>query len=337
MSDITDKNLILEWLQLLEHNRNRAVGTVNKYHVYLLKLSEWLGERGKTLRQAEKSDLDEYVGIEAHRRGMAPRSRRPLVAAIRRFYLWAEEQWYVAENPAAKLDYPNAGDRLPKGMTLTNAQKMIMQPGLDDFLGVRDTAILMVLAGCGLRVGGLVALNQEDLIFTVDGGDEELYIRVIEKGDKERLVPAPDETRMILRAYLGHSDLNLRDRTIDDGRQVLFVSTKNHKVPAHEYYGEALRLSEWAIHDMMVKRGERAGIPRDQCHPHALRHLYGTELTESDVQQRKIQVLMGHRDIKSTASYQHVAMRSLAKAVKHANPLSKIHTPVTELVKQLSR
>lgn len=337
MDEITDKSIILEWLQLLEHNRNRTAGTVNKYCSYLTGLSDWLKSRGKDLRQAEKEDLEEYTGIEAHRRNIAPRSRRPMISGIKNFYAWALTQWYVKEDPAASLQQPSAGERLPKGMTLKNAETLIMQPGLAEFIDVRDTAILSVLMGCGLRVGGLVALNQEDLIFTEFEGDEWLVLRVVEKGDKERYVPVPQETRLLIRAYLGHADLEQLNRTTKNGRQVLFVSTRNRTVPAHEYYGEALRLSEWSVHDMIVKRGKRAGLPRDQCHPHALRHLYGTELTESDVQQHKIQVLMGHSSPKSTARYQHVATRSLIAAVKDANPLSKINTPVTALAKHLSK
>ncbi|MCP3869700.1 MAG: tyrosine-type recombinase/integrase [Gammaproteobacteria bacterium] len=336
MSEITDKSMILEWLELMEHNQNRAIGTVNKYHAYLTRLSEFLKTRGKDLRKAEKEDLEQFTGIVAHQRGMLPRSRRPLVAAVRKFYFWAKEQWYVDANPAADLSYPTTGERLPNGMTLKNAGKLLLQPGLDDFKSVRDTAILSLFMGCGLRVGGLASLNQEDLIFTEIEDKEWMLVRVIEKGDRERLMPAPHEARLLLRAYLGHPDLKRLDRTLEDGRQVLFVSMHNNNVPPHEYHGKNTRLNERNIHRMIVKHGEAAGIPRDQCHPHALRHLYGTELTESDVQQRKIQVLLGHACMKSTARYQHVAMRSLATAVEEANPLSKLHTPVTDLAKQLT-
>lgn len=337
MTEITNKDLILEWLQLIEHNKNRALGTVNKYHAYLNNLAEWLKAREKTLRQADKADLEEYTGIEAHKQGMAPRSRRPMIAAIRGFYAWAKGQWYVKDDPAATLSYPTTGIRLPKGMTLGNAEKLLMQPGLDDFRSVRDSAILGVFMGCGLRVGGLTSINQEDLVFHEIDGQEWLIIRVTEKGDKERFVPAPHETRLLIRAYLGHPELKHKDRTLEDGRRVLFVSTRNHSVPPHEYFGENTRLTEGTIHRMIVKRGTAAGIPRDQCHPHALRHLYGTELTESDVQQNKIQVLLGHSCAKSTAIYQHVAMRTLIKAMEQANPLAKIHTPVSDLADHLSR
>jgi site-specific recombinase XerD len=337
MTDLTNENLILEWLEMKEHNAGRAVGTVNKYGAYLTKLAGWLAEQGKTLLQADRSSLESFTGIDAHKRGIAPRSRRPWIAAIRGFYHWAESQWYIQENPAKDLDYPSTGTRLPRAMSLANLERLIMQPGLEEFIDVRDTAIISVLSGCGLRVGGLVNMTQEDLLFADLDGKERMIIRVTEKGDKQRLVPVPDDTEYLIRAYLGHPDLKALDRTLEDGRQVLWVSMHNNSVPAHQFYGENTRLSENSVYRMIQRRGERAGIPPDQCHPHALRHTYGTELTEGDVQQRKIQVLLGHADIKSTAVYQGVAVRSLIKAVDDANPLSKITTPVTELKKRLKK
>ncbi|MBA1333255.1 recombinase XerD, partial [Candidatus Endoriftia persephone str. Guaymas] len=168
-------------------------------------------------------------------------------------------------------------------------------------------------------------------------GMERLIIRVMEKGDHQRFVPAPHETRLLIRAYLGHEELARIDRMLPDGDQVLFVSTKDMKTPPHEYYGEARRISTRSVGEMVVKYGDQAGIPRDQCHPHALRHLYGTELTEDDVQLLKIQALMGHKDPKTTKDYVHVALRTLAKAVDQANPLSKMELPVTKLARHLSK
>ncbi len=97
--------------------------------------------------QAIADDLTEYTGIEAHKRNIAPRSRRPMIAAIKGFYHWAESQWYVKGDPAKHIDYPSGGDRLPKGMPLKNGERLLMQPGLDEFIDIRDTAIIAVFMG----------------------------------------------------------------------------------------------------------------------------------------------------------------------------------------------
>ena len=336
MSD--ERELILEWLRWKEHNEGRLPGTVNKYLRYLEELAQWLAkEKQARLLDAGPNDLEEFAGIEAHRRGITPISRRPLVSAIKGFYAWAAKRGLVFEDPAEKLPYPRAGVRLPKGMELKNAERLMMAPDIDTFLGVRDATILAVFIGCGLRLSGLVRLNQSDLIWVDDEGLDRLVIRVKEKGDKERYMPAPNETSLMLRGYLNHPDLKAIDRRLPDGDRVLFVSVNDRRTPAHEYYGEARRISRRSVADMVEKYGERCGIPRDQCSPHKLRHLFGTELIESDVNLFKAQALMGHSDPKTTKGYVHVAMRSLAQAIDKANPLSKMKLPITELARHLSR
>ena len=88
---------------------------------------------------------------------------------------------------------------------------------------------------------------------------------------------------------------------------------------------------------MMRKHGEDAGIDTAQLHPHALRHLYGTELIESDVSQSITQDLLGHADPKSTKIYVHLATRKLFHEVDRANPLSKIKSPVSDLLGRLDK
>lgn len=337
---MTDQELILKWLEWLEYSRGRMPSTVNKYLRYIEQLSASITRKDRPgLLAATRNDLEQFTGIDAHRSGMRPRSRRPLISGVRGFYQWAFKRELISENPALSLAYPRTGRTLPKGMDLSNAEKLLMAPGLDTFLGVRDTAILAVFMGCGLRLSGVARLNQSDLIWAKDPktDNERLVLRVREKGGHQRFLPAPDETRLLIHAYLGHPELQSIDRHLPDGDQVLFVSTNCQTVPAHEYYGEARRLAHRSIDDMMKKHGAKAGIPKNQCHPHALRHLYGTELAEEDTQLLKMQVLMGHSDPKTTKEYAHVAMRSLATVVDKANPLSKMTTPVTELSRVLSR
>jgi integrase/recombinase XerD len=329
-----NRKIIIQWLEWKEHNEGRQPGTINKYLGYLDGLSGWLlADRQVELLQASEDDLKEFCGKVAHKNGMAPRSRRPLIAAIKGFFAWALKNGLVLSNPAEDVPYPRSGRRPPKGMDLAAAESILLQLDLDTFLGVRDMAILLTFMGCGMRLSGLCRLNQSDLIWSQDGKKKRLYIRVIEKGDHLRYVPAPDDVYTALRAYLGHAELQEIDRMLPDGDQVLFVSTMDRRLQPHEYYGEARRLSPRSIEDMIERLGAMAGIPRDQCHPHALRHLYGTEMTESDVNVLKLQALMGHSDANTTKSYAHVALRSLAKAVDEGNPLSKIKTPVSELAK----
>ena len=321
----------------LKHNKGRSDATADKYRQALQRLHAYLEEHGRTFATATLDDLEAFTGLHAHQQlRLKPRARRPLVAAVRGFYTWAYPRGYVAENTASYLAYPRAGKPLPRAMSLSNAEALFMQCDLDTFIGVRDAAIISVLIGCGPRISGVCSLNEESLVWYRDDEDQErLSIRFVEKGSKERLVPAPRETALMLHAYLGHHELEEIDRALDSGERVLFVSTHNTMVPPHEYHGSARRLSARAVFDRLRRYGELAGIPKDELHPHALRHLYGTELAEHDVDLLLRQELMGHEDPKSTKIYTALAQRKKASAVEHASPMKHIRSPVSDLARHL--
>ncbi len=330
-------DVIDRWVLWLAHNRGRSEVTVTRYRQHLDGLRGWLAEKGVDLVAASLQDVEAFCGIEAHKRGLSPRSRRPLVAAVRMFFSWAHREGLSRQNPAAALSYPKSGMPLPTALSLKNAERLMMAPDLGTFLGVRDAAMLALLVGTGIRVSGLVSLNESSLQWVEYQGQEWLVLKVCEKGKKERLVPAPHEARLLVRAYLGHPDLAEIDRTLPDGDRVLFVSVRNRLVPAHEYFGESRRLRARHVNQIIEDYGRDAGIPREQLHPHAARHLYGTELAEAGADVLRIQALMGHGSPHTSAIYTRMAMRTLADQVATANPLGKMRTPVSNLVRAMSR
>lgn len=319
----------------LLHNRGRASITVQKYCGYLLRLQKNLDK--KSILQSTRAEIEYFAGLQSHKDGLSPRSRRQLVAAMRGFFFWAARSGLRPDNPADDLPYPRAGQKLPTALSLRYAERILMAPDLDTFIGVRDAAILALLMGCGPRVSGLCALNEGDLDFTQIAGRDWLIIRLREKGKKERLVPVPHEARLLMLAYLGHPDLQDIDRLLPSGDRVLFVSTRNQSVPAHDYFGERRRLHPRSVNDLIVRYAERVGVPRAMAHPHAFRHLYGTELAEHDAQSYQLQALLGHVNASTTEVYIHLALRTLAKLVDRANPLRSIHTPASALARELNK
>lgn len=332
------EQLIERFLEHKETNEGGSLGTTRKYRQHLTALFTYLRDHQHCDPLQPSADaLLAYTGPYLHKQGLIARSRKPVISAIKGFYAWLQRRGVATENYAAHLESPKAGKPLPRAMGLDAAEKLMFAPDLDTFMGIRDAAMLGVLIGCGIRVEGLVALNSSRLHWDKFEGAETLSVMVLEKGHKERLVPAPAPTRLLLRAYLGHQDLDGIDRTLPDGDKVLFVSTRNRTVPAHEYHGENRRLTDWSVRDMIKRYCDKVGIVVDVAHPHALRHLYGTELAESEVSEPMRQMLMGHADPASTAIYTHLATRKQRAAIEKANPLAKIRTPVSELVKRLSR
>lgn len=332
---MNNTELIQKFIDWKHYNEGAKPRTIEAYTAALDRLVLFLD--GRELRTATVDDVELFGGIWLHKQGVNAISRRPYIAAVREFYKWMVKIGQVPASPAAALSYPKAGRKLPMMMTLANAEKLMWAPDFSTFSGVRDAAILSLLLGCGLRREGIASLNESNLIQTEFRGDRRYILKVLEKGEKERTMPVPREADMVLRLYLEHEDLQAIDRTLENGDKVLFVSTNNMMVPPHEYIGERRRMAPKAIWEIVKKHGAAAGIPDDQLHPHALRHLYGTELLESDVDQAIRQELMGHADPRSTEIYTHLAMRKKMTEADRANPFTKIRTPVGDLISKLRR
>lgn len=324
------------WLEYRRMNLARSKRTDQVYRLVLQRLATFCTEKQIPWRDISHDELLVFVGAHLFKLGLKdPASRRPYVACLHLFYAWALQRGHVRKDPAVGIPYPAKPRKIPRAMVLPTAERLMWAPDFATFEGVRDSAILGLLMGCGLRVTGLVRLNDSNLIHDVIDDKPRILLHVREKGDKERLVPIPEQADLLLRVYLEHPTLKEIDRLLDNGDQVLFVSTRNRTVEPHEYRGEKRRMSRGAVLDMIKKYGEEQGLPAAQLHPHALRHLFGTELAEDDVDLITRQKLMGHADPKSTAIYDHLAMRSITRKADKANPLAKINTPASALLKQL--
>lgn len=326
------------WLAFLENNQGRSPATIIKYEGYLRKFRVFLEERDRDHLSADLDDLDEFSGIYLIRQRMTSAGRKPVIAALRGFFAWLKRSGARSDNPAEGIVSPKLGSKVPVFMQLKDAEKLLKQPDLETFKGIRDAAMIATLIGCGFRVSGMLGLNESSLIFTTDeNGREVLIIKVVEKGKKMRMVPAPEEVRLFIRAYLGHPFLSKVVRDLDDGDKVLFISICNTKVKAHQYYGERRRMRPHSFDWILKDYGEKVGIPRNTLHAHALRHLYGTELAEADTNILHMQALMGHAKTDTVAIYNHTAMRKLRKESSRGNPLGKISTPVSALIEKLGK
>jgi len=327
--------LITKFIDWKHYNEGASKRTVEAYTAALLRFVVFLD--GRDLLLATVDDVQLFGGIWLHKQGVTAVSRRPYIAAVREFYKWLTATKAIASNPTEGLSYPKTGRKLPSMMTLDSAEKLMWSPDFCTFDGVRDAAVLSLLLGCGLRREGVSSLNESNLVQMDFKGDRRYVLKVVEKGEKERTMPVPREVDMVLRLYLEHEDLKAIDRTLANGDKVLFVSLNNMTVPAHEYIGDRRRMAPKAVGEIVKKHGNKAGIPAGQLHPHALRHLYGTELLESDVDLLIRQELMGHADPKSTAIYTHLAMRKKMAEADRANPFTKIRTPVGDLISKLRK
>lgn len=328
---MTAEALIEDWLRFLAHNRGRAPGTIVQYRHHLTRLAAFLdGDLGGATRE----HLEVFSGFHLAKAGRSAISRRPVVAAVRGFYAWAYARGYVPTNPAQFLEPPQAGRKLPVPLSLASAEKLVMAPDLATIKGLRDAAILATFIGCGVRIGGLVRMNEGDLRAMDVDGRRRTFVRVVEKGGHERLVPVPIQADLLIRTYLAAPELVEVDRTLKDGDRVLFVALRNQSIPPHEFIGERRRLGIRSVRKMMRAYGERVGVPPGELRPHAARHLFGTEMIEGGVDVAVLQRLMGHARADTTMTYIHLAVRKLAREAERGNPLAKIRTPASVVLER---
>jgi len=135
------KTLLSAWLQFKEKTEGRAPATINKYGQTLQRLGDHCAALGIDPLTITPSQLEQFAGLGLHNQKIGARSRRPMVSGLRGFYGWLHRSGAIAANPAELLPLPDAGAPLPVALSLANAEKLIMEPGLDTFAGVRDTAI----------------------------------------------------------------------------------------------------------------------------------------------------------------------------------------------------
>lgn len=328
------ESLVDDFLEFKQVSQGRSARTAERYGLALRRLLIFLN--GKPVEEATTDDLTLFSGKWLFEQGLKdPVTRKPCVAAVREFYKWLHRIGRVSADAGQGVPHPKFGRRLPRVMTLGQAEALMYQPDYSTFEGLRDATMISILLGCGLRVSGLVSLNEGNVFYDTIGGRSRMILKTVEKGDKERKQPVPEQADLLLRLYLDHPALKEIDRALPNGDKVLFVSTRNSFCPPHEWHGENRRLRRKAVYRMVMRYGQRAGLPADVTHPHALRHLFGTELAEDDVPTTTAASLMGHEDPKTTKVYQHLAMRKLTATVDKSNPLGKIKTPVSSLLAQL--
>ncbi|MGQ9724255.1 MAG: site-specific tyrosine recombinase XerD [Tepidimonas sp.] len=265
-----------------------APRTLAAYRSDLQALQTWLAGAGQSLLRAGAAELQAYMAQRLPGSRASSSNRR--LTVFRRFYRWALREGLLQADPTLALLSAKRLLRVPKTLTEAQVEALLAAPDTAQPLGVRDRAMLELMYATGLRVSELVALR----LFEVSLADQ--VLRVVGKGDKERLVPFGDVAADWLQRYLADARPSLMaGRTGDD----LFVT---------ERHGRAMtRVMFW----MLVKRYARQAGILAPLSPHTLRHAFATHLINHGADLRAVQLLLGHADISTTTIYTHVARERL--------------------------
>jgi integrase/recombinase XerD len=258
-------------------------------------LSEQVGasansQNGKLL-QAKEADLHAYFASR-HTTTKATSANRRLTV-LKRFYRWALRERMRSDDPTLKMLAAKQAMRVPKTLTETQIENLLLAPNVETPLGVRDRTMLELMYASGLRVSELVNLK----VFHVSLNEG--VLRVMGKGSKERLVPFGQVAAQWLEQYLTQSRPALLGQHQSED---LFITVRG------KHAGEAMtRVMFWQL----IKRYALVADIKVPISPHTLRHAFATHLLNHGADLRAVQMLLGHADISTTTIYTHIARERL--------------------------
>lgn len=265
--------------------------TLLAYRRDLTLLAASLSAQSKRLIDAQEVDLNAYFSAQ-HATSKATTANRRLTV-FKRYFRWALRERLITVDPTLKLQAARQALRVPKTLTEAQVEALLAAPDTTTPLGARDRTMLELMYASGLRVSELVELS----VFNVSLSDN--VLRVLGKGNKERLVPFGEIASRWLGRYLASDRPQLLE-----GKQTedLFVTMRGLKA------GTAMsRVMFWMI---VKKYALQAGITAPLS-PHTLRHAFATHLLNHGADLRAVQMLLGHADISTTTIYTHVARERL--------------------------
>ncbi len=273
--------------------------TLAAYRRDLSLYGNWLAESAqgqRSLNETLQAHLDGYFSAR-HSVTKATSANRRLTV-FKRYFAWALREGLVSADPTLKLQSARQALRVPKVMSEAQVEALLAAPSNDTALGQRDRAMLELMYASGLRVSELVGLKTFHLSLN------EGVLRVLGKGNKERLVPFGQLAREAIVRYLkdGRPDILKGQQTED-----LFVTSHGHGMS---------RVMFW----MLVKKYAIVGGINSPLSPHTLRHAFATHLLNHGADLRAVQMLLGHADISTTTIYTHVARERLKKILEENHP-----------------
>ena len=286
------------FLQYLISERRLAENSVEAYSADINGFLTYLArKRKKTFEEVNLKVIHNFLQ-NCLENNISHRSNARRVSALRTFFSFLVQRNLTADNPFVAVDLPKSGKKLPIALSVTEVSKLLKPPGLVTPISRRDTAMIFLLYSTGLRVSELVNLPQSAVNLT------SCFIRVLGKGNKERLIPFGRQAKEKIQEYI---DLG-RPRILNGKRSnYLFVTNRGSCMT---------RLRFWQI---IRKVALAAGIDKD-ISPHMLRHSFATHLLSHGADLRAVQMMLGHADISTTQVYTHVDQDRLKTIHKKFHP-----------------
>jgi integrase/recombinase XerD len=303
-----NETLIELFLDMLAAERGASANTLDAYRRDLADLAADLTATKQTIAAADSDALRAYLARLAKRQ-LAPASVARRLSAIRQLYRFLYSEGHRGDDPAAAIEGPKRGLRLPKVLSIKQVDGLLAQAKTatqseskpERLRAARMECLLEVLYATGLRVSELVALPD-----SAARRDQRMLV-IRGKGGRERLVPLNDAARQTMKDYLA-----LREEAKADKSKWLFPS-----------FGESGHLTRQHFARELKALAAAAGLRSAQVSPHVLRHAFASHLLQNGADLRVVQTLLGHADISTTQIYTHVLEERLKSLVRDLHPLAE--------------
>ncbi|WP_026898333.1 site-specific tyrosine recombinase XerD [Daejeonella oryzae] len=286
----------------LRLERSLSANTIEAYIRDVEKLTQFLEstETEKKINEITSDDLKDFL-VWINELGMLPASQARILSGLKTFFKYLILEEIILSDPSSLLESPKIGRKLPDTLNIAEVNSLIDAIDLSKAEGMRNKAILEVMYGCGLRVTELTTLKISNLHLEIE------FIKIIGKGNKERLIPIGSEAIKYLKIYLEQSRVHLKIKT---GKED-YVFLNNRGNP----------LSRVMVFLIIKKLAEKIGLKK--CiSPHTLRHSFATHLIEGGADLRAIQEMLGHESITTTEIYTHLDRDFLRQTMTQFHPRS---------------
>lgn len=286
-----------QFLDNLWQEHHLSDNTVESYRLDLAAFVSWLPEP-KAYLTADAVDLQTFLG-ERLEQGYKSSSSARMLSCLRKFFRFLFLEGYRSDDPSETLKSPRKPAHLPKSLSEDQVLDLLNAPNTNDPLELRDKAMLELLYATGLRVTELVSLTVDSLSLTQG------LLRVIGKGDKERIVPLGEEASYWIGEFFQYGRRALLGEVQSD---VVFPSRLGKQMTRQTFWH---RIKHYAL---------LAGIDSDKLSPHVLRHAFATHLVNHGADLRVVQMLLGHSDLSTTQIYTQVAKARLKSLHQQFHP-----------------
>jgi integrase/recombinase XerD len=296
---------MLNWERYIKHfvsylkiEKGLAENSIFAYQNDVNKLAEFSQFKKLAPKELSYNDLKEFIA-ELYDLGLSERTQARIISGIKQFFTFLILENEITNDPSELLEMPSIGRKLPEILSIEEIDQLIAAIDLSKEEGHRNKAILETLYSCGLRVSELVNLKFSQLYF------DEGFIRVIGKGDKERLVPVSPSVKKEIQIY---NDAIRKHQRIQPGSEnVVFLNRRG------------AQLTRVMIFTIIKRLAEEIGLKKS-ISPHTFRHSFATHMIEGGANLRAIQEMLGHESITTTEIYTHLDQRFLREAIISYHP-----------------